>query len=66
MHYPESQSSQQRVENILDEDVGRVLGPDTPGLQESEARLQEEHHAAVDEDEESVDGVPDFLELILQ
>ena len=61
MYYPEGKSSQQRVENILDEDVGRVLGPDTPGLQEGEARLKEEHHAAVDEDEESVHGVLDLL-----
>ena len=61
---PEHQSSEERVQDVLDENVGRILRSNRPRLQESEAGLQEEHNKAVDENEESVDSLPNLLHLV--
>ena len=53
---PECQGTHQTVQDVLDQDVGRVLCSDTPCLEKGKTALEEKYDETVDQDEESVDG----------
>ena len=53
---PESQGPHQDVQDVLDQNICRVLCSDTPSLEKCKAALEEEYDETVDQDEERVDG----------
>ena len=54
---PEADGRHHGVEDILDDDVGGVLGSNRSSLKEGKTSLEEENYNAVDEDEKHINAL---------
>ena len=62
---PESQGPHQDVQDVLDQNICRILCSDTPGLEKCKAALEEKYDETVDQDEECVDRFRQLIDTCL-